>query len=308
MKKTKKIIKISLFLFLLSTAIAQAALVPCGRNVDDPNTNASETDPCTLCHFIVGFHNLINYGLKIMIFVAFTGLVIAAVMYIVSGGSEQLINTAKSFIKHILYGFGIVLAAWLFIFVVMNYLGVKKDLGIGKEGWNTFTCSTESQPGRLFSGSLQNQPEPTSQNPQNQCPYDCCPYNSGYPVKSCRDVINRYCVRDGDGYQCRNCWPAGTRISNTQIAQCCSQRAIPDDRTISPFDIVCGEGSQPEFSCPSMTILECEQKGYTNYWCNYNGKCVQCYPRGRRCQSNVVCCSGICARNQGSISLKKYCQ
>ncbi len=125
-----------------------SGIVPCGRNCNNTNTTADETKPCTLCHFIVGFNDLINYGFKILVFLALVCLVIAGVMYILSAGNEQMITTAKTFIKQVLYGFGFVLAAWLLIFIVMNYFGVKSDLGIEKtEGWTKFTCSTESVTG-----------------------------------------------------------------------------------------------------------------------------------------------------------------
>lgn len=117
--------------------LASAGVVPCA--------NSEHPEPCTLCHFIVGFNDLINYGFKILVFVALTGLVISGIMYILSAGSEEMIKTAKTFIKQILFGFGIVLLGWVFIFTVMNYFGVKSDLGIQKaDGWTKFTCSTES--------------------------------------------------------------------------------------------------------------------------------------------------------------------
>ncbi len=125
-----------------------SGVVPCGRNCDNTDTtDKNETDPCTLCHLIVGFDDLINYGFKILVFVALVCLVIAGIMYILSGGSEEMIKTAKTFIKQVLYGFGFVLAACLLIFIVMNYFAVKSDLGIEKESWYEFTCSTESVTG-----------------------------------------------------------------------------------------------------------------------------------------------------------------
>jgi hypothetical protein len=133
-----------------------SGLVPCGRNCDNPaTTNIDESKPCTLCHFIVGFWNVITYGFKILVFVALACLVIAGIMYITSAGSEKMMETAKTFIKEILFGFGIVLAAWVFIFTVMNYFAVKIDLGISKsEGWTKFTCDTQST--GAYQGSLNN--------------------------------------------------------------------------------------------------------------------------------------------------------
>ena len=136
-KNKKILIVLFLSLIFLIPQSASAGVVPCA--------NSENPTPCTLCHLIIGFWNIINYGFRIMVFVALTGLVIAGIMYIVSAGSEELIKTAKTFIKQILGGLAIILGAWLLIFVVMNYFGVKKDLGIEKaDGWAKFTCDTTS--------------------------------------------------------------------------------------------------------------------------------------------------------------------
>ncbi|MCX6765965.1 MAG: pilin [Candidatus Moranbacteria bacterium] len=131
-------------LFLAFTANA-AGIVPCATT-ENPA-------PCTLCHFIIGFWKLIDYGFKIFVFVALAGLVIAGLVYIFSAGNEGMMETAKNFIKHILFGFGIILAAWLLIYVVMTYFAVKSDLGIGKTAWNKFECETKSSAGTLAPGS-----------------------------------------------------------------------------------------------------------------------------------------------------------
>ncbi len=123
-----------------------SGLVPCGRKCDNPNTANDETKPCTLCHFIIGFWNLIHYAFRIMVYVGLAALVAAGIMYIVSTGNEKMIETAKTFIKNILTGFAIVLLAWVMIFSVMRYLLVKSDLGIKKaDGWTKFECSTETE-------------------------------------------------------------------------------------------------------------------------------------------------------------------
>ena len=36
-------------------------LVPCGRNCDDPDTNACECCPCQLCHFFVMFNSVVKF-------------------------------------------------------------------------------------------------------------------------------------------------------------------------------------------------------------------------------------------------------
>ena len=124
----------------------KSGLVPCGRSCDNPNTPAvDESKPCTLCHLIIGFWNLIHYGFRIMVYLGLAALVAAGIFYIVSAGNEQMTTTAKTFLKNILTGFAVILLAWVMIFSVMRYFLVKTDLGIEKSaGWTKFECSTES--------------------------------------------------------------------------------------------------------------------------------------------------------------------
>ncbi len=135
-KKQKFILFSFLAMFIFLPFAVFAGLVPCATT--------EHPEPCTLCHLVVGFWGLIDYGFKIFVFVAVAGLVISGIMYIVSAGNEEMMKTAKNFITHILTGFAVILGAWLLIFVVMRYFGVKSDLGIQAEAWNKFKCNTQS--------------------------------------------------------------------------------------------------------------------------------------------------------------------
>ena len=126
----------------------KAGIVPCGRSCDNPNTKDNEYCPCTLCHLLVGIHRIIGWGFKILTFVAVASLVGAGIMYIVSAGNEKLMETAKTFAKHTLMGFAIVLAAWLIVNYTMILLSKKADLGIGVDKWNEFNCDTSSDLGK----------------------------------------------------------------------------------------------------------------------------------------------------------------
>ena len=125
----------------------KAGIVPCGRSCDNPNTKDNEYCPCTLCHLLVGIHRIIGWGFKILTFVAVASLVGAGIMYIVSAGNEKLMETAKTFAKHTLMGFAIVLAAWLMVNYTMILLNRKSDLGIGITSWSEFNCDTSSDLG-----------------------------------------------------------------------------------------------------------------------------------------------------------------
>lgn len=103
--------------------------------------------PCTLCHFIVGFHNLVQYGLYWVITFALVGIFISGVMYILSAGNEKMITDAKSFMKASLIGFMVVAGAWMIVNTTILVLGAKDStsaggtLGIGIINWFTFSCN-----------------------------------------------------------------------------------------------------------------------------------------------------------------------
>lgn len=108
-------------------------LIPCGN----PGQEA-----CTLCHFVIGFHNLIEFLLKLAVTAALAGIFFAGVMYIISSGDETMMTSAKNFAKASVVGFTVVLGAWLIVNVTMWALSAKPGLGIGKTNWYTFDCST----------------------------------------------------------------------------------------------------------------------------------------------------------------------
>lgn len=128
---------------------AWQGVVPCGRNIG----TAAEQAPCTLCHLVVGFQRLVQYGLYMVVTLALVGIFIAGVMYIVSSGDENLMTKAKGFLKVSLIGFAVVITAWLIVNVTMWVLGSRGSgdqggvLGIQIVKWNQFTCSTQSTAG-----------------------------------------------------------------------------------------------------------------------------------------------------------------
>ena len=135
------------FLIILSFshfASAASGLVPCGTGA---------TDPCTLCHLIVGFKGLLDWGMTILIVAAITAITISGVMYIMSSGNPGLITSAKGLLTNALVGFALMLGAWLIINTTLTLLSVKADLGIQKDSWSKFSCSLESTTVTATSGS-----------------------------------------------------------------------------------------------------------------------------------------------------------
>jgi len=119
-------------------------LVPCGASSDSAGA-------CTLCHFIVGFHNIITTLTKWIVSIAIAIITISGIVYIMSTGNESMISLAKAGIKNALLGAGVMLLAWVLISFILNAMSLKeKDEatfidGGGlqrKEGSWSFTCST----------------------------------------------------------------------------------------------------------------------------------------------------------------------
>lgn len=141
----------SVTLLLLPVPVTAAGLVPCGRTADDPaTTGLDEAAPCTVCHLIVGGKGVIDYGLKIMTYVAIAVLVAMAILYIVSTGNEGLMKTAKGGIMASLIGFAVMLGAWLIVNTTLNILAVNDTntqnplFGLRQNGTFSFSCDTAS--------------------------------------------------------------------------------------------------------------------------------------------------------------------
>lgn len=146
---------LGLFLFsFFTTAIlplpATAAIVPCGRSGAD--ATADEKKPCTICHLVVGGNRIIEWGLKVMTFVAIAVIVAMAILYIVSTGNEGLMKTAKGGITAALAGFAIMLGAWLIVNTTLRILTAKvPGLAVSSGGFS-FSCDTTSLAGTAGGG------------------------------------------------------------------------------------------------------------------------------------------------------------
>lgn len=127
----------------LAPAPAWKGIVPCGRNI---NTDNGEDHMCTLCDLIVGIKRIFDYGLYIVVTIAFIALFISGVIYIISIGDEKMMTMAKGFLRSALVGFALVAGAWLIVNVTLTVISYRSDmsyLGIGKTSWNSFSCTTE---------------------------------------------------------------------------------------------------------------------------------------------------------------------
>ena len=128
--------------FDASLGTISGGMVPCATD--------AHPEACTLCHFIIGFKNLIDFASKILVTVALAGIFFSGLIYIVSSGNDSLMTQAKGFMTASVIGFTIVLGAWLIVNVTMWAMSVKTSTspdgfaGVHKTDWFNFTCSTAS--------------------------------------------------------------------------------------------------------------------------------------------------------------------
>jgi hypothetical protein len=131
---------LAFFLFYAWPALAgdpsSGGLVPCG---------GPGGPPCTLCHFVIGFHKLVQYAMYVVAALALVALVLTGITFVISAGSESLRTQAKGFLKSTLIGFAAVVGGYLIVAAILLILSARGDLGVGHTGgWFTFTCKVTS--------------------------------------------------------------------------------------------------------------------------------------------------------------------
>jgi hypothetical protein len=117
---------------IVSNASAQA-LVPCGLN---------GTANCTLCHLVLGFKNIYDYLLTLLLTATTAVIVIAGIMYMISTGDKGMIDKAKSALTYALTAMILGLTAWLIINATLNALGYNAS-----GSWWNFSCDTTQTQG-----------------------------------------------------------------------------------------------------------------------------------------------------------------
>lgn len=138
-------------IFIFTSPLTNAGVVPCGLRVDDANLAGDQTVPCTLCHLITGFYNIFDWFKTVLITIAAVGIFISGVMYIVSSGNEGAITKSKAFLQASITGFIVVLSAWFIVNVTMWVISADPEsitnpnaTGIERKAWNRFECATTS--------------------------------------------------------------------------------------------------------------------------------------------------------------------
>lgn len=127
----------------VSTDPTKEGIIHCGR--------PGQTGMCTLCDLIGGINNVVQYIMKIAIFVALLIMAVGGVMYIVSAGESAMMESAKSAMKNAAIGFVIIFAAFMIINTALQYLGSTKNaageptLGITITSWGQFDCTAQDR-------------------------------------------------------------------------------------------------------------------------------------------------------------------
>ncbi len=148
MKKNRIINFIISLSVLFSPLAVNAAIVPCGTS--------EHPEVCTLCHFIVGIKNIIDWGMGVLTFVAIGAIVLAGIFYIISAGNQDMMTKAKNILIQTLTGFAVVLGAWLIVTYSMYIIGASNENGVMRTNgaWYEFTCDTISNQAAIDIGSI----------------------------------------------------------------------------------------------------------------------------------------------------------
>jgi 4-amino-4-deoxy-L-arabinose transferase-like glycosyltransferase len=125
-------------LALFIPAISLARIVPdCGTvTINGVTTSA----PCNLCHFFLLIANIFDFiAYKLAPPMAVMMFLLAGVLFLTSGGSEDRASQAKKIFLNALIGLILVYFSWLIVHTLINVIGKKID-GFDPTTWNKFEC------------------------------------------------------------------------------------------------------------------------------------------------------------------------
>ncbi|MCK4592614.1 hypothetical protein KAT63_04225 [Candidatus Parcubacteria bacterium] len=104
-------------------------LVPCGKNYDDPDTDWDECAPCNLCSLIFMGQLIIEFLLKITAVISVLAIAAGGFLYMFAAGSQGTIDSAKSIIKYVLFGFVVVFVSWAIVGTILTMFGYIDPIG-----------------------------------------------------------------------------------------------------------------------------------------------------------------------------------
>ena len=99
---------------------AAFSLVPCGQILNEAKTNADATHPCQLQDLIRLIMRVINYLISVAAMVAMYEVLSGGFGMVVALGNPDKIKGARESVTQAIVGFGMVLAAFVFINLLVN--------------------------------------------------------------------------------------------------------------------------------------------------------------------------------------------
>ena len=106
-----------------------AGLIPCGKSINDPDTDWDECAACTPCSLILMGQLIIEFLVKIAAILALLSIALAGFFYIFAAGNVGAIEKAKSIMKYTLLGFVLVFIAWAVVDSMLITMGYIDPIG-----------------------------------------------------------------------------------------------------------------------------------------------------------------------------------
>ncbi len=119
-------------IFFLPFAAFAAPIVPCGA--DDWNNDGiikdlpgQKVEECHFNDFLVGINNIINFLITIGGSIAALVFAYAGFLILTAGGNESKMKKGREMFMPVVWGFILMLSAWLLVKMVLIGLGVDND-------------------------------------------------------------------------------------------------------------------------------------------------------------------------------------
>lgn len=122
------------------------ALVPCGRNCDDPTTNNNECCACNFCHIFLLIKRIIDFLSPMAAVVVVVMFLTGGIMFITAAGNPDKITKARKALTSAVIGFAIVLLSWSIVNIVIAFATGHVKGGIATiygMKWNEINCDPD---------------------------------------------------------------------------------------------------------------------------------------------------------------------
>ncbi|MFA6321835.1 MAG: right-handed parallel beta-helix repeat-containing protein [Candidatus Omnitrophota bacterium] len=100
-----------------------AGFIPCGRSIEDPDTDWKECDPCDFCAFVLMGQLITEFLLKLAGIAATLAITFSGLVYVFAAGRPEIINKSKLMIKAAIIGFFIIFISWMIIDSILATMG-----------------------------------------------------------------------------------------------------------------------------------------------------------------------------------------